>query len=61
MNRDQARQIRRKSMYGTLLFAFGIIAAIVSAVTKSFWLIGVAAVCLVPGVAMFSKVGKSLS
>jgi hypothetical protein len=35
MNSEQSSQIRRKSMYGTALFALGITAAIASVVTGS--------------------------
>ena len=61
MNRDQASQMRQKSMQGTILLALGIIAAIAFAVTGSFWLIGAAVAFLVPGVVMLYQVGKSLS
>jgi hypothetical protein len=61
MNRDQAGQIRRKSMQGIALLALGIMAAIVFAVTGSLWLIGAAVAFLVPGVVMLYQVGKSLS
>jgi hypothetical protein len=60
MNRDQNSQIRRKSMYGTALFALGIMAGIASVVTRSIWLVGAAVALLVPGVALLYKVGKSL-
>ena len=60
-NGDRARQLRRRSMNGTLLFAFGIIAAIAFAVTSSLWLIGVAVIFLVSGVVMLYQVGKALS
>ena len=43
----RSNQMRRKSMQGTLLFALGIIGAIVFAVTGSIWAIGVSVVFLV--------------
>jgi fatty acid desaturase len=57
---DRNRQLRRKSMYGTVLFLVGLIAAIASVVTRSLWLAVAAAVILVPGGAMLYQVGKSL-
>ncbi len=54
-------KMRRNSMYGTLLLAFGIIAAIAFAVTGSVWLIFAAVIFLVPGVVLLYQVGKSLS
>jgi len=61
MDSNQKSQIRRRSMQGTVLFAFGIIAAIASVATGSLWLVGAAVVLLVPGVVMLRRVGKSLS
>jgi hypothetical protein len=61
MNRDEASQMRRRSIQGTILLALGIIAAIAFAVTGSLWLIGTAMAFLVPGVVMLYQVGKSLS
>jgi hypothetical protein len=60
MDRDQKRQVRRRSMQGTLLFVLGIIGAIVSAVTGSVWEIVAAVIFLVAGVLMLYQVGKSL-
>jgi hypothetical protein len=48
-------------MYGTVLFALGIVALIAALVTRSAWLVGAAAVGLVPGMVMLYQVGKSLS
>ena len=59
-NRGPNRQLRRKSMLGTGLFALGIIGAIASAVSGSIWLIGAAIVFLAVGVLMLQQVGKSL-
>ena len=56
----RSNQIRRKSMQGTLLFALGIIGAIVFAVTGSIWAAGAAAVLLVTAVLLLYQVGKSL-
>jgi hypothetical protein len=61
MNSDQKSLMRRKSMYGTALFALGIMAAIVSAVTGSVWLAGVAVAFLLLGLVLLYQVGKSLS
>ena len=56
----RSNPMRRKSMQGTLLFALGIIGAIVSAVTGSIWLAVAAVVLLVAGVLLLYQVGKSL-
>ena len=60
MNSDHKSQIRRKSMYGTALFALGIVAAIASVATGSVWLAGAAAAFLVLGLVLLYQVGKSL-
>ena len=60
MNSDQKSQIRRKSMYGTALFALGIVAAIASVAAGSVWLAGAAAAFLVLGLVLLYQVGKSL-
>ncbi len=60
VDREGKAQIRRRSMQGTLLFAFGILAAIAFAVTGSIWLIVVSVVFLVAGVVLLYQVGKSL-
>ena len=60
MNSVQKRQTRRKSMLGTVLFALGIMAVIASVTTGSVWLVGAAAILLVPGVMLLYQVGKSL-
>jgi hypothetical protein len=61
MNSEQSSQIRRKSMYGTALFALGITALVASVVTGSVWLVGAAVAFLVLGLVLLQKVGKSLS
>lgn len=61
MNSVQKSQTRRKSMYGTALFALGIMVAIASAVTGSVWLVGAAVAFLLLGVVLLYQVGKSLS
>lgn len=61
MNSDQKNQMRRKSMYGTALFALGIMVAIASVVTGSAWLVGAAVAFLMLGVVLLYQVGKSLS
>jgi len=55
------RQIRRRSMQGTVLFVLGLIALIASLATRSFWFGGAAVALLVPGAAMLYRVGKSIS
>ena len=52
--------MRRRSMYGTALFALGIVALIAAVVNRSTWLGAAAAVMLVPGMVMLYQVGKSL-
>jgi hypothetical protein len=54
------RQIRRRSMQGTVLLALGVIALIASVATRSVWFGGAALVFLVPGLVMLYQVGKSL-
>ena len=56
----RSNQMRRKSMQGTLLFALGILGAIVFAVTGSIWVVAGAAVLLLTGVLLLYQVGKSL-
>jgi hypothetical protein len=56
----RSNQMRRKSMQGTLLFALGILGAIVFAVTGSIWVAAGAAVLLLTGVLLLYQVGKSL-
>jgi hypothetical protein len=60
VDRDQKRQMCRRSMLGTVLFALGIIGAIAFAVTVSVWVGGTAVVFLVAGMVMLYQVGKSL-
>ena len=61
MTSDQRREIRRKSMYGTLLFLLAILAAITAAVLGSTWLGVGAVILLVPGVVILYRVGRSIS
>jgi len=61
MTSDQRREIRRKSMYGTLLFLLAILAAITAAVLGSTWLGVVAVILLVPGVVILYRVGRSIT
>jgi hypothetical protein len=60
MNSDRKGQMRRRSMYGTVLFAIGIIALIASVVTGSVWLGASAVVVFFAGAVMLYQVGKSL-
>jgi hypothetical protein len=48
-------------MLGTVLFALGIIAAVISVIADSAWIAGAAAACLIPGAVMLYQVGRSLS
>jgi hypothetical protein len=59
MDSDQI-QMRRRSMYGAVLFVLGIIGLVVSVVTGAVWLGGAAVVILLPGAVMLYQVGKSL-
>jgi hypothetical protein len=61
MNRDRKKETRRKSMLGTILFALGIIAAVLSVITGSVWVAGAAVAFLIPASIMLYQVGKSLS
>jgi hypothetical protein len=61
MNSDQKGRMRRKSMYGTALFALGIMTAIAFVLTGSVWLVGAAVACLLLGLVLLYQVGKSLS
>jgi hypothetical protein len=58
---DSKREMRRRSMYGTVLLLLGVCAAVAAAVTGSAWLVGVAVVLLVPAIMMLYRVGKALS
>lgn len=60
LDRNQIRQIRRRSMQGTALLALGIAGAIAFAVTGSIWVIVAAVVFSVAGVVLLYQVGKSL-
>ncbi len=51
---------QRKSMLGTGLFVIGFVAAVVSVVTGSSWMAGIAVPFLIVGVAMLCQVGRSL-
>jgi hypothetical protein len=48
-------------MQGTLLFALGIIAAVLSLIVGSAWIAGAATALLIPAVIILYQVGKSLS
>ena len=48
-------------MQGTLLFALGIIAAVLSLIVGSAWIAGAATAFLIPAVIILYQVGKSLS
>ena len=60
MNRDR-KATRRKSMLGTALFAFGILAGVFALITGSVWMVAAAVVLLVPGILMLYQVGQSIS
>jgi hypothetical protein len=59
-NRSRKKQMRSKSMRGTILFALGIGLAVTSVITGSVWVGVAAAACLLPGVWMLYQVGKSV-
>jgi hypothetical protein len=60
VNTDEKNRMRLNSMYGTALFALGIMAAVVSLLTRSVWLGGAAASFLLLGIVLLYRVGKSL-
>lgn len=60
-NRKRKKQMRGKSMLGTILFALGIVLLVSSVITGSVWIGVAAAACLIPGVLMLYQVGKSVS
>jgi hypothetical protein len=53
--------MRRKSMYGTVLFLLGVIVVIAAVPIGSVWLAAAGAALLLPGAVMLYQVGKSLS
>jgi hypothetical protein len=60
MNGDRKKELRTKSMLGTLFFTLGIVGAVLFVITGSVWT-GVAAVALLAsGVILLYQVGKSL-
>ena len=61
MKDDRKREVRGKSMLGTVLFTLGIIGVLLFAITGSVWMGAAAAVLLVPGIVMLYQVGKALS
>ena len=54
------RQVRRKSMQGTVLFVLGVMALISSMLTRSLWLGGAAVALVVQGGVLLYQVSKSL-
>jgi hypothetical protein len=60
MSANRSAQLRRKSMLGTGLLAFGIIAAVAFLVTGSFWLVAAAALACVLAVVFLYQVGRLL-
>ena len=61
MNDDRKREARGKSMLGTVLFALGILGALLFVITGSVWMGAAAVALLVPGIVMLYQVGKTLS
>ena len=61
MTSERKKQIRGRSMLGTVLFVLGIAALIASIVIGSVWVAGAGVVLFVPGAVMLYQVGKSLS
>jgi hypothetical protein len=47
-------------MQGTLLFALGLIAAVLSLILGSAWVAGAAVALLIPAVILLYRVGRSL-
>jgi 1,4-dihydroxy-2-naphthoate octaprenyltransferase len=60
MNTNRSAQVKRKSMLGVGLLAFGIVAAAAFLVAGSFWMVGIAALCCVVAVVLLYQVGRSL-
>jgi hypothetical protein len=56
----RSTQMRRKSMVGTALLAFGIIAAVAFLVTGSLWILAAAAMACVVAVVLLCQVGRLL-
>jgi membrane-bound ClpP family serine protease len=55
--RNRKKQMRGKSMLGTILFALGIVLLVSSVLTGSIWIAVAGIACLLPGVVMLSQVG----
>ena len=60
MSSDRKGQMRRRSMYGAVLFLLGVIVVIASVPIGSVWLAVVGVILLLPGAVMLYQVGKSL-
>jgi hypothetical protein len=61
MNDDRKREVRTKSMLGTVLLALGIIGTLLFVITGAVWMGAAAVALLVPGIVMLYQVGKTLS
>jgi len=59
MNGDR-KDVRGKSMLGTVLFALGIVGIVIFFFTRSNWVAVAAVACLLPGAVMLYQVGRSL-
>jgi hypothetical protein len=54
------KEIRSKSMVGTVLFALGVIALVAAVITRSVWIAGAGAGVLAVAGVMLYQVGRSL-
>ena len=61
MKGDRNKQLRRKSMQGTVYLALGLIAAVAFVATGFVWLATAAVIFCVLGIFLLYRVGKSLS
>jgi hypothetical protein len=60
MSANRNPQVKRKSMVGTALLAFGIIAGVAFLGTGSLWLVAVAALLCMTAIVLLYQVGRSL-
>ncbi len=61
MKGDHNKQLRRKSMQGTVYLALGLLAAVAFVITGFAWLATVAVLFCVLGIFLLYQVGRSLS
>jgi hypothetical protein len=60
MNANRSAQLKRKSMIGTAMLAFGIIAAAAFLVTGSLWMVAGAALLCATAIVLLYQEGRSL-